>query len=759
LDTMDDGTEALTSPADPFLEAAMKKLAQSRDQGDKPAEVNQLIVVGDRLLKSQKLTEAGEHARNAMSLARDAKDSRLEADVSMLQFRIKLAEEDTEAAEKHAEAVVKRFSSVDTVAEEMYTTLALADICVVQGRFKEAERLAGRCRSQLAELGDHPRWEATAWEAIAHACLSAESHDRALHAAGKARALYADQKDTMMEAAMLRLCSRIHSSKGEHGKAQQQAEVAKSLCVALEDPKSTAACLDMMANAALIKREGWKQAIEFAKESEKLSKSVGDRHSQAAALTTLASAHLTGGSSDEALKAASSALDIVRQGGDVNAISEALETMMNVKPEKSLEWAEEELNLAGKAENPKREVAALKRVAGVHFANDLFEEAIAKAKQARELQKKLGDKAGEAITCSVIADYCLSQKKHQEALEASRAAQALLKECGNVIGQAQALQQEFRVHCGMEDVEAARKAAWDQRLLFQEAKYKEQEAATLLEIADFEAHVGGAAEALKPVELARALYRELEDKEGEADACRAIANIHLADQSAAEALKAAEDAFKLSKDAGDAKGKASALQTKTSILVSQEKYKEAAILATEARQVLQESGHAWTEANAVQMVANVYLAACQKAAEADKDPEASTVKEAQSTAEEAVRLFQGMRDTEGQAAALLVASSAMYYAQDGDRALQLGREALDLYEKFGNSQGMANAWLAMARGAFLAGTNFDGALEAAEEAKRLAEVLGDDQIQTNALSLIDIISDSMRKVAPAQAGQRGQAQR
>jgi len=743
-------TDAQAKPKRETEEQALQRsILQFKEQNDLSNVADKQVELAEWYLKRQHAEKANSSALDAKKLARECGDIDQEAHAIRTLVKVLLHEEKHTAALREAQDNMEKYAKVGNHVAEAIMMLAVADVQIEKGRFKEAYRMAKQSADLLHSYDNQKwkKWEALALEQLASALSALGRGDQAREQFSKALDMFMEVEDKQRQAAILRSIARLHTANAEFEDAVNCAEESQSLCQQCGDVNGEVAARDVIAEAHLTRPDGAKEAVGVAEKALRLSKEIEDPRGEVAVLHTLVSAHLANNDTEEALKTANEAVTVSRDIGDVNLIGSALELVISIylqneRMQKGLAVAEEELELSRKAENPAREAAALQKIAMVNQAQNQPKEALKKVQEAREIYKKSGDKKGEGTVCGVISEYWLGLEERDEALEAARDAVALRRELQDTVGVVQALQQVTAVYEQKDDQENALESAHEQRVAYQEARYKDEEAATLLELAEYVRAAKGATEGVKLAQQARDLYKEMDEKEGEAGALLVIANLHLSNDKADAAQKAAKEALDFFEQQEDKSGQANAHQVLANVYLGQDKAKDAASAAKQAVELLE--GDKKAQASAWQGLAEVRLAVCRRATEQGRTADTDSITGALKAAEASLEMVKELGDKEGEASSLQLVANCCLYNSDGQGCVSASGEAIAICEANGLPQGLANALYTYAQGC-LAMEEPEEGVQAAQEAMALFQDLGDEPGFNAASELVETMEESMRK--------------
>jgi len=313
-------------------------------------------------------------------------------------------------------------------------------------------------------------------------------------------------------------------------------------------------------------------------ESKADSSTLDRRGTEAAALFVTAERHFNDWELDEALKAASDALELYRQQGDRTRVADALSLVIrSLGSQERLQEAEDMVT------------TELKRF------------------------RSAGDAMGEAKMLLLRAEMCYHREDQQEeALRLAREAQQLFEHEDDSLGQARAfmLMAESNMACGK--CKAAAHPAQKASRLFRKAgdEHEGVRAMLLASQADIAILAKGAREstytaweeALRRANQGVHNARATKDQALVASALCQVAEVHNSTGSYEEALQASEEAAKLYDELGNPQEVASALHWSADTYIKAEKYTEALKVAEDIRRLAHQHGDSSIEELAQEIV-------------------------------------------------------------------------------------------------------------------------------------------------------------
>jgi tetratricopeptide (TPR) repeat protein len=236
-------------------------------------------------------------------------------------------------------------------------------------------------------------------------------------------------------------------------------------------------------------------------------------------------------------------------------------------------------------------------------------------------------------------------------------------------------------------------------------------------------------------------------QKGEADALAEAAVIHLSLGDCAEALSASKEARILYRNLGEAKLEADVVQTLAAALSASGELDEASREAYDALNIARKAGDAETVANAMAIATAMhYQSLVQDVSPDDMESDVfkEGVKELLGTADGAVKAFKKLKNSAGQAAALLGLSKAYLLADEPDKAKFAADMAYMLYNQAKEGNGFFDACICLVH-AHMQRQDFASAMRYCNEAKDISMQFQDAPSIAVALELSSTIRECTRK--------------
>ncbi|CAE7307414.1 TTC28, partial [Symbiodinium necroappetens] len=495
--------------------------------------------------------------------------------------------------------------------------------------------------------------------------------------------------------AALLACAKARNAATEGAQAVQPAQEASKLRERMGDPKGAAlaACEEAKAYHSMKAQAATRKA---ALNAVALAKEACDSKTEALAWHCACLAHAAAGQKLDAIKAGRQALTLAREVRDVEVIGTALQALMqaNGEEEKAASVAEEELMMAKKVGDRRREAYAQLKMAQAMIGQDRPRDALRRATEAAERLKEMGDLKGEAKATQLLVELQCQARRAMEASRTAKEAQRLFKEAGDMKGCVGVLQILTSLHLEAGDPHAAIQAARDQVKLFREAGFKEEEASATLGLAEMTQQTMGPRDAL-----------------------------HLGLKANTNAMQAAKQAEELARKSGDEKVLISALQAVGEAYSSADRFNEGIDAAKEALQMVEKDPVKEDAARAAALacMANVQL---QVAHYDVNNPGARIrprgLKEAMKAAEEALDLHRKLGDRNGEITGIQRIFHAHLLSQDGPNSLRYAREYMELAQATEQKENLGSALVSLCQGHFLC-RNWDEAERANLEARAIFE--------------------------------------
>ncbi|CAE7739447.1 TTC28 [Symbiodinium sp. CCMP2592] len=736
-----------SAPSIPAPKVDAPKAAASTPADPAPAELS-----GDRIANKDDLDDALDiledgHFEEAELLAGEvqrqaAKDGKAEREADALRVvtkaRIKAAEEkgfdglpDIEVLEQALQAAnseIFTFEKHGEIVAKAIMQLASAEIYLAMDSHAQALQVAQQALSMMQQADASNVRMVMAYRSLADVYFAQGRFSLVAAMAREARAFSTPTPADMAEArelsAALLACAKARNAATEGAQAVQPAQEACKLRERMGDPKGAAlaACEEAKAYHSVKAQAATRKA---ALNAVALAKEACDSKTEALAWHCACLAHAAAGQKLDAIKAGRQALTLAREVRDVEVIGTALQALMqaNGEEEKAASIAEEELMMAKKVGDRRREAYAQLKMAQAMIAQDRPRDALRRATEAAERLKEMGDLKGEAKATQLLVEIQCQARRSMEASRTAKEAQRLFKEAGDMKGCVGVLQILTSLHLEAGDPHAAIQAARDQVKLFREAGFKEEEASATLGLAEMTQQTMGPRDALRLAKDAASMFSTAGDLAGQARALAQVAQMHLGLKANTNAMQAAKQAEELARKSGDEKVLISALQAVGEAYSSADRFNEGIDAAKEALQMVEKAPVKEDAARAAALacMANVQL---QVAHYDVNNPGARSrprgLKEAMKAAEEALALHRKLGDRNGEITGIQRIFHAHLLSQDGPNSLRYAREYMELAQATEHKENLGSALVSLCQGHFLC-RNWDEAERANLEARTIFE--------------------------------------
>lgn len=483
---------------------------------------------------------------------------------------------------------------------------------------------------------------------------------------------------------------------------------------------------------------------------------------EAAMLFAVAEGHINDHEDfDAALQAASQALEIFKDLGDIEGVADSLRVVVDAmrlqsgkkdeKPEEALRLASEELVWFREQGHKRGQASMLLALARVNSSGRRGtkdrDQGIRQAKEAVKIYRELEDKAMEGAVLLTLVDLHCYVKSFQEAIGSANKALAIFEDLGDSRSEARAMHLLAEARFGNRQMEGGSQAAEEAIALWQELGMKRQEAIEHLTVAQWHVEEELGAPALEAAQKALVLLEELNDKSRIIAATKYAIRSHILLKQHEEALQAASNAADHWRRTGDMENLLEMLEVQIQALLDLEAPDEALPLAQEAVKVGRRTKKKKLEGQALSTLAQVqqareeHVEALSASKEAivifrelgDQVAEATArhaavsaymgrkkLGEALDEAKKARAIFRkhGLRHDEGRA--LLVKSCAHKMAQELGEAVQDATEAQYLFQKERDRRWEAKALHDVAELQAMR-ENFPAAMRAAKKAEQLVQ--------------------------------------
>jgi tetratricopeptide (TPR) repeat protein len=541
-----------------------------------------------------------------------------------------------------------------------------------------------------------------------------EDFEEALKSAEEALKLFKEAADKTGEADTLRL---IMTAKRAKAQALRYSEGWAATAVALEEVKKETATQYAVFKAASEKRAGAcmlfsmaqcklalkEAAEEELKEAKAAFAELGDGVMEANVALALVDQYLQGEKPQEAVDAASAALDL----------SKSLKSLGVKKVEaRALHALSVALSLGA-------------------LSTETYVKGIQAAKEALSIVRDLGYTKLAAYELFTIAQWSLMMDKCKEALAPAKEAAALFKELSYGKGWQPAAQGALIfAMVGAGQVKQAIKVANDAVNDFQAAGDKRCQVLAMENLihAHLEAYaqqesMAALQEAEQVAQEGVALCVELGEKQWEANMLHNQAQVGVRmKENLEEAMSKAESSARILADLGAKSDQALVMHTQIDVLIERGELDKALEIAVNIRALYKDLGSKKKEANASMLLATVYM-------------NQGNYQGAMETAVEAQSLFMEVGDKKGEGIAWGIIQEVRKAEGDQDEALKASRTKSALFAQAGDKKSQAESLKATAQFFSLQGRPDEG-VKAANEALAMARATGDLKTEVEMLNLV-----------------------
>lgn len=519
-------------------------------------------------------------------------------------------------------------------------------------------------------------------------------------------------------------CAKARVAATEAVQAVEAAEQACTLYESMGDARNAASAACEAAKAYNLMKGSQVQARRASSRALALARETCDSKLEAAACLCSCMAYVNAQQAHDALKAAKQALALAREVRDIDMIGQVLQVLMQISgQERASGIAEEELMMAKKVGDRKREAFAQLKMAAAMAMQDRPREAIRRATEAMEQLRQIGDLKGEAKAAYLLVELQCQAKRTMDAKRSAKDVQRLFKEIGDTKGAVNVLQYLTSVFLEAGEQHEAIQAARDQVKVFREAGFKEEEASATLGLAEMTQQTMGPRDALRLCKDAASMFNSVGDIGGEARALAQCTQLHVSLKSNSTASETAKRAEELARSSGDAKVLATTLQACAEAYTGTERFAEALDLAKEALQLVEKAPvkDEAAKAFALACLASVHL---QTGHHDVNHPGIRSrprgLKEAVKVSEDALAIHRTLNDQSGEIGGVQRIFHAHLLGQDGPNALRYAREYMELAQRSPQKENLGPALVSLCQAHFLC-RNYEEAERANLEARAIFE--------------------------------------
>ncbi|CAK9026825.1 Tetratricopeptide repeat protein 28 (TPR repeat protein 28) (TPR repeat-containing big gene cloned at Keio) [Durusdinium trenchii] len=698
-DDLDDAIEVLEDGHYEDAEfLAGEARSQAASEGDAAREADALRVVTKAQIKE------------AESQGFDAPDS------DVLEKALKAASSEAFAFEKSGQFVAKAIMQ-----------LASAEIFLAMDSHAEALPMAQQALSTLEQADASRERKGMAYRSLVDIYLAQGRHSLVAITTERVKEHIlkpSTRQEARELAGALLSCAKARVAASEAVAAVEAAEQAGALFERMGDARQTALAACEEAKAYNLMKGSQIAARRTASRALALARETCDSKIEAEACLCSCMAYVNAQQGPEALKAGKQALSLAREVRDIEMIGQAIQALMQISgQEKASQIAEEELMMAKKVGDRRREANAQQKMAAAMALQDRPREAIRRGTEAMEQLRQVGDLKGEAKAAQMLVELQCQGKRMMEAKRSAKDAQRIFKEIGDPKGCVGVLQYLTSVFLEAGEQHEAIQAARDQVKVFREAGFKEEEASATLGLAEMTQQTMGPRDALRLCKDAASMFQSVGDIGGEARALAQCTQLHVALKSNSTASETAKQAEDLARRSGDAKILSTTLQACAEAYTNSERFTEALDLAKEALQLAEKAAvkDEAGRASALACLASVHL---QTGHHDVNHPGIRSrprgLKEAVKISEEALAIHRKLNDHSGEIGGVQRIFHAHLLGQDGPNALRYAREYMELAQRSVQKDNLGPALVSLCQAHFLC-RNYEEAERANLEARAIFE--------------------------------------
>jgi len=506
------------------------------------------------------------------------------------------------------------------------------------------------------------------------------------------------------EVECLTLLSKIHAAQYEYEDAVAFAKAAAALAQSLNDPGVLASALLSLASVLLAADEDAELVSQIACEALDLYKQNGDWLGEIDARLVLAKSYHAEGLLNYAMDTLQTALKLARRVKSRKHFGDVLDCVKALQPEHLVQHLlREEYQLAGQERDRSRALLCIVRLAPLLLKTEKeeqLEEVQQLASEAVLLASEIGVPSEEAKAQRCLSDVLAANRDFAQAAQCLEVASAKHRAANDICSATEALRSAAGLKAALGQDKEATQLYLEQRNLYKNAGWKEEEATAVLTMARLHLDGGGdPKEASKAAKEAITMYQKLQDKAGEAQSLLVLGSAQLAmsnDSSKVlrtvrsakqgEVLKLLRQAQTMFQEVDDAAGESQALQAVAEVYLVQGLQEEAVKSSHEALKVAQVANNMSLEADALRAIAAVHLGIIDQDMSEGAKPGKKDVDFALSATLESLTLLEALGDLEGQTVSLTKVAKLQRLSKDPEAALATAKEALQLASKLEDPQ-------------------------------------------------------------------------
>jgi len=523
------------------------------------------------------------------------------------------------------------------------------------------------------------------------------------------------------------------------GGAELVAKAEASIDVFRKREDAQMECLMLMAASGLrcqVSARSDGMPVEQAKKALECARSVSDKSLEAAALHALARAHAFAGQYKECSDVALVALDICNE---MQATREAAILLTNMaswyfeagSPDQAKQLAEDALGYFQTAvSDEESELAALRVLCKVLGFMGELPKAIHVCKKSLT---RFRHKSGEQSVLEMWASFYLLREDEVAGIDLLSAALLVAERSGDDKARVRLQTGIASLYAKAGQFSEAEEALLDAERVAAQLGLKRQQAMVLHSKAELKLQAGKYGEALEAIALEEALYqKEQAEKRNYGLAKLFRSEIHFAAGAWQQAFQALSEAGSIFREVGWQEGEALFHMQLSELHVARKELQEGFDAASSACNAFHAAGNRMRQVEALIAMSNL-------AADMQRRSEAHD------TAKCAAEIARGLQNMELLAASLGVLAQACLAASDYDGAINSAEECVELYKQRGDIIGRAYSLALCANGHSKAGHKAEATTNA-KAAASIFDALGDDAGKELVQGILDTV-----KVAPSEA--------
>lgn len=569
------------------LKLATDELAKFKTAGDKKGEATMNLALAEIAtdnLRLSKRREAAEYVAEALKIAKDIGDKKLEAKCLLESAFAQFSMNEPDKMLADAEAALKLYEELNDKMGKGMALFVVGLSSVKTKAWDTAVQKATSAQKIFEELGKKPL-EAGILHSMAMWRLLEDKAKKAVPLAEQALAITKTmEKGARAEAvASYTVCEAMIETKNAKG-ALKVAKDALDKFTA-DSKKKEQAIMQEALTAVHLASDAPEKAVKTIDLARQLAEELGDKRYEARIMIEASQVHINSKERDEALEALEKAVDLAQEDNDLYGTAYA-----------------------------QRQLATF-----YMFEKDDVKEGLKTANSAAETAQQDEDKVAEALATMQVAFAHNLQDENSKALTACNDAQELYQEAGYPEGEANALEMiaELKAYDGK--FEAALEAAEERLSIYRELKDVAGEAKALMQIASLHNRDKNWEEAEKVCKEAQTLAQKVDDADLETQIQLLMAQIFM-DQASdasddkkakgfyAKASKAAADSVATAGKSGEKRPKAMALYMKAQTLVMEDKMSDAQRNASDAESLFRQVGSEDGQAACLHLIGSICMA-------------------------------------------------------------------------------------------------------------------------------------------------------